>query len=46
MTDDPAIDDELDDDVKNDPVPVLPDDPEPEDDAGVTDEPPTEGDNP
>jgi hypothetical protein len=38
-------DDELDDDVKNDPVPE-PAEPESEDDAGVTDEPPTEGENP
>jgi hypothetical protein len=38
----PDDDDELDDDVKNDPVPE-PAEPEPEDDAGVTDEPPTEG---
>jgi len=46
MTEPRPDDDELDPDVQTDPVPVLPDDPEPEDDASVTDEPPTEGDNP
>ncbi len=41
----PANDDELDaDDVRNDPVPIHPDDPQPgEDDASTSPEPPTEG---